>query len=314
MTNPAGFPAYTIAGNGLVVPFNTGTPDIFGSFWYLDGEMQGWDSPDGRVTMLTRIGTGPNADGEYPADQHYRGRTLVFNIHASSSSEAARESSRYLLAQVLDLVGSVGTLTVAEAVPKFVTISRTGNNNQGRLVITDMGLSAPLASTPGFPTAPPEESTGNVYVVKAQVEVYCEDPRKYSPTSIVAPFAANADATWGATFNNPGNTRTQDLQLQIDAPAAGDLIFLSALDASFGGLNFAVPTTPGPALPGFPGQLNVDAYLQTIEDGSGNNVYYLRSLLNAPPWPSVPPGVGELQMSGGMAGLSGTLTYRPAWI
>lgn len=313
MTNPAGFPAYTIAGNGVSVPFNTGTPDIFGSYWYMEGEMTGWDSPDGRVTMLTRIGTGPNADGEYPADQHYRGRTILFNVNFSSTSESNREASRYLLAQALDLVDSEGTLTVNEVVPKFVTISRSGNNNQGKLVIIDQGLSAQAVSTPGFPTADPEESTGNVYVCKAQVEIYCQDPRKYAIEALSFPFDAITHG-WGVDIDNPGNTYTQDVQFGITTPAAGGITMLNFQGAPIGGINLAVPTTPGPALPGFPGILVIDAYQQLIQDPGGNNFYYLRNLLNSPPWPVIGPGLGTAVLTGGLAGLGGTLTYTPAWI
>lgn len=308
--NGAGFPDYDL--NGLIT-FNSGTADSFGTYWYMDGEMAGWDSPDGRVTMLTKIGIGPSADGEIPADEHYRGRTISFKLVSSSPSEAARENSRLLLAETLDLVGTTGTLTVNEEVPKFVTISRSGNSNQGKLVMTEQGLSGKAVSTPGFPTATPD-SDGLIYVLETTIEVYCADPRKYAVTPIVAPLTSVIGGQWGIAYDNPGNTQTQNLQINMTAPAAGSIRCVEGGVTVIGGLDLAIPTTPGPALPGFPGTLIVDAAAKTILDGGGNNYYYLRSLVGAPPWLAIGPGGGFVVFTGPLFGVSGSLTYYPAWI
>jgi len=128
--NSAGYPTYLVNG---AVSVNSGVADENGSFWYLDGEIAGWDSPDMRQTMLTRIGNTPSADGEIAADNHYRGRSLVFTLIAECASEAAREASRLLLAGALDLISTTGTFLAEEVIPKQVSIIRSGNSNQGKL-------------------------------------------------------------------------------------------------------------------------------------------------------------------------------------
>ena len=135
--NSAGYPTYLVNG---AVSVNSGVADENGSFWYLDGEIAGWDSPDMRQTMLTRIGNTPSADGEIAADNHYRGRSLVFTLIAECASEAAREASRLLLAGALDLISTTGTFLAEEVIPKQVSIIRSGNSNQGKLVMTDCGF------------------------------------------------------------------------------------------------------------------------------------------------------------------------------
>lgn len=307
-----GFTDYSLSGRGVTIDFNNGVLDGNGCAWNIDGPLNGWDSPDGRVTMLTRIGTGPNADGEIPADQHYRGRTLTFSLSVACPSEAARELSRYLLAQALDLVDSTGTLVVNEETPKFVTISRSGNNSQGKLTMLEQGLSSQPVATPGF-AMPTPDSDGLVYVMKTDVEVYCADPRKYATTSITTPWGSIVGGFWGAVVSNPGNTFTQSVAMVLNSPAAGSIECFTGPNLE-GGVILAVPSTPGPALPGFPSVLGIDAYKQTIEDGSGNNYYYLRSLLNAPPWPAIGPGGGSVVLLGGLVGVTGELVYYPAWI
>lgn len=296
-----GFPDYVLAGNGKSIPFNSGTADTIGNVWTLDGAVEGWDSPDGRVTMLTKIGSGPDADGEYPADQHYRGRTLTFTLYASCSSEIDRQNAKYLLAQVLDLIDSQGTLTVNEDVPKFVDISRSGNSNQGKLKMTDMGLSAVAPSTPGFPTAEVNEDTALLYLLKAEIEVYSADPRKYSVTPITQ--------SWGTVTSealaNPGNTDTQRAVLTMAPGGPFTMTF------PVGGLNILVPTVPAgaPSLSGIPDPLIIDLYNKTLQDNSGDNFYYLRNLGFAP-WPAIPSGDSTFDPGS----VPGSLTYYPAWL
>lgn len=296
-----GFTDYVLAGNGVSIPFNNGGADVNDCFWTLDGELVGWDSPDGRVTMLTKIGTGPDADGEYPADQHYRGRTLTWKLVASCPSEVARQKARYLLAQILDLIDTTGTLTANEDTPKFVTISRSGNNNQGKLVMTDTGLSAPAASPPGYGVADVDPSTGSMYLLTAEIEVYAQDPRKYAVTPITQ--------SWGVTsseaLSNPGNTPTQHAVFTMSPGGPFTMSF------PIGALHIAVPTVPAgaPPLSGIPGTLVVDLYNKTIQDGSGDNFFYLRDL-QVGPWPQI--GAGDSTFNPGL--VPGSLTYYPAWL
>ena len=299
--NSLGFPDYNLNG---VITFNSGTADAQGSYWFMDGEMAGWDSPDGRVTMLTRIGSGPIADGEYPADEHYRGRTLVFKLYAACYSETQREGSRLLLAQALDLVGNPGTLTVNEATPKFVTITRSGNSAQGKLTMIDRGLSLPAVISRGFTIPQPNDPKG-LYILEANIEVYATDPRKYA----VTPVTYTAQAS-GYTFTNPGNTRTVNAVFTLHNPSAGSMI-LNVSTANQTGVQFQVPTSSGPALPGFPNPLVIDAYQKLIRDASNNNYYYLRNLLGTTAWPAIIAGSNNVTLSGPT---SFDLTYYPAWI
>ncbi len=296
-----GFPDYVLAGNGVSIPFNNGGFDTNGCLWTLDGSLDGWDSPDGRVTMLTKIGIGPDADGEFPADQHYRGRTLTWKLIAACPSEVKREQARYLLSQVLDLVNSTGTLTVNEDVPKFVTISRSGNSNQGKLKMTDMGLASGATShTPNFPTPAPD-SNNLLYLLEADIEVYAQDPRKYAVTPITQ--------SWGAVtseaLSNPGNTATQHAVFTMTPGGPFTMTF------PVGALHIVVPTVPAgaPPLSGIPGTLDIDLYNKTIQDGSGNNFFYLRDL-QVGPWPEIGPGASTFNPGS----VPGSLTYYPAWL
>lgn len=295
-----GFTDWAIAGNGATITFNNGEADVFGSVWYLDGEVVGWDSPDGRVTMLPKIGTGPDADGEYPADQHYRGRTVTFTLMASCPSEVARQNSRYLLSQILDLVDSLGTLQANEDIPKFITISRSGNNNQGKLVMTDQGLSAPAPTTPGFPTAAPDDNA-LLYLLKADIEVYAEDPRKYA----VTPITQSWGTVTSVSVDNPGNTSTQHAVFTMSPGGPFTMTF------PVGALHIFVPTVPAgaPSLSPIPGTLVIDLYNKTIEDGSGNNFFYLRDL-QVGPWPQLSSGSTAFNPGS----VPGSLTYYPAWL
>lgn len=303
-----GFTDYAIAGNGVEVTFNSGTADANGSYWYLDGEVVGWDSPDGRVTMLTKIGSDPDADGEYPADQHYRGRTFTFTLYANCTSEENRQKSRYLLAQALDLVDSTGTFTGNENIPKFCTISRSGNNNQGKLVMTDAGLSGPVVSTPGFPVCQTDEN-GLVYLLKADVEFYAEDPRKYA----VTPDGPSPIESNSITLDAVGNTTTQNFVVNITGDISG---ITGPLTITLNGktMSLVVPTLPlgAPALSDFPATLAVDFYNKTIEDADGNNYYYLRDLTT--PWLTLPPGSHAMTFVPPTGDVDGSVTFYDAWI
>jgi hypothetical protein len=314
--NDAGFPSYELSGNGKGITWNSGTGDDFGSLWYMDGELVGWDSPDGRVTMLTKIGNNPNADGEYPADQHYRGRTFTVSLYAACTSEVARENSRLLLAQVLDLVETTGVLTVNEETPKACTVSRSGNNNQGKLVMTDSGF-ASIGSviTPGFPL-PGVDSDGQMYLLKADIECYAADPRKYStPFSGPIPIEDNA-----FTIDNTGNTDSTDFFIDIIGGVEGSAgpLNITLVNSKFPDgvtMTLVVPTLPAgaPALSPFPTEIGINFYENTIRAGSGDLIYYLRNLRT--PWLVLAPGSNVFTFTGpDVTMIDGSATWNDAWI
>jgi hypothetical protein len=315
--NSLGFPDYSITGNGAEIPFNSGEPDVNNSFWYMDGEMAGWDSPDGRVTMLTKIGNNPNADGEYPADQHYRGRTFTFTLYASCPSEEAREASRYLLTQALDLVDGTGVLLVNEEVPKACTISRSGNTNQGKLVMTDSGFAA-IGSviTPGMVLSPINDETGLMYLLKADIECYSADPRKYStPFSGPIPIEDNA-----FTIDNLGNTTDTNFFILIEGGVEGSngplhITLVNSANPDGITMTLVVPTLPptAPALSPFPTEIGINFYENTIRDGAGNLIYYLRDLTT--PWLVLSPGENVFTFTGpDVTMIDGEATWNSAWI
>lgn len=308
--NSAGFPDYNL--NGLIT-FNSGEPDTNGCYWYMDGEMQGWDSPDGRVTMLTKIGSGPNADGELPADQHYRGRTLLFTLHAACPSEDAREAARYLISQALDLTAVPGTLTVNESTPKAIQINRSGNNNYGRLVLTEEGFSTQPVITPGF-GLPPLDDQGLIYLLKADVEVYAMDPRKYStPFSGPIPIESNT-----FTITNSGNTESTNFFIDIIGGVEGSLgplhiIRTNGTDVQT--MTLQVPTLPAgaPALSAFPTEIGINFYETTLRNGAGDIIYYLRNLQT--PWLTLLPGDNVFTFTGpDVTMIDGSATWNDAWI
>ena len=385
--NVLGGPSYQIIGNGVTIPINTGTPDKFGTYWTLDGEWGGWDSPDSRVSMLTKIGNDPMAQGEIPSDLHYRGRSVVGTIYGAATSEANREASRYLLAQALDLTYVSGTFLVDEEVPKQIAVYRSGNNNQGKLTMTDQGLSTLYSQmsnlggyTPGrsfddgeltaasnvlvsggtadfteddvgsavsdtagaipagtyvseYVSATEVLMTANastgatgdtvtlaghpsetivgldpgtaVWLVKADIEMYAPDPRKYYVDPETADFSGGS-----LDIANVGNTPTQNMVLTLTDTGGGD----GPIDLYLGGLAMQLvkPTVPAgaPALSDIPSTLVIDFYNKTIQDSDGNNYYYLRNLQT--PWLVAPVGTTGLAVLPDTIG--GSISYYPSWI
>ena len=304
--NLLGFPDYVITGNGAAIPFNIGTPDINGTFWVLDGEIGGWDSADGRVTMLTRIGNNPNADGEIPADLHYRGRSLTMTLYGAAQSETLREDSWALLQQATDLVDSSGTFYANEEIPKMVTIFRSGNNSQGKLSIQNMGFGQQDAISYGFSPDMLDVMGQTQYILKADIELYCQDPRKYAQTLSTAAFSGGV-----ATCVNAGNTSTQALSFLLTATTGATTIDVTVNNgAGYNAtLQLFVPSTPGPALSPFPSETIIDIYGGRVIDSVNNNYYYLRNLASA--WLELPLGTSTVTLSGTSAG---TVEWYNAWI
>lgn len=306
-----GFPDWNI--NNLI-PIGTGVADAYGTLWWVDGEWAGWDSPDMRFTMLPRIGSGPGSDGESAGDLHYRGRSIVGTLYGAATSEANRELSRELLARALDLTAANGALGIFygnEVVPKQLYIQRAGNTNQGKLTITDEGLSQLTASTPGFLS---EFPGGQVYLFSSVVEMYAQDPRKYTQDTTTVDFT---DGT--AEVEPVGNTQSQNMLLHCiygDSPGSGPIVL------SYAGLNMRllVPTVPvgGPTLNPIPEEFFVDFYSKLIYDASmvPVNYYYLRDLQT--PWLIMPPSTLPDPTAGSFtidpAPDTADLTYYDAWI
>jgi len=80
--NSAGYPTYLVNG---AVSVNSGVADENGSFWYLDGEIAGWDSPDMRQTISRGSATRPR-----PTGRSRRTTTTAADRWSSPSSPSAR--------------------------------------------------------------------------------------------------------------------------------------------------------------------------------------------------------------------------------
>lgn len=295
-----GFPDWNI--NSLI-PIGNNTLDAFGSLWWIDGLVEGWDSPDMRMTMLPKIGNDPSSDGETAGDLHYRGRSMVIKLVCASPSEAARENSQLLLAQALDLTlssGRTGTFFVNEVVPKQLNIQRAGNTSQGKLTMASTGLAQQIAQTPGFSSL-----TGQVYMSGCTVEMYAADPRKYAQTPQTISLT-----TGTGTFTAVGNTATQNMKLTLATSGGAGPITIAV-----GGKNMRIlkPTVPsgGPTLNNIPAALIIDVYNKTITDGSGVNYFYLRDLTT--PWLQIPSGANTMTVSPTPARAS-SLVFSDAWI
>lgn len=306
--NAAGFPDYAIQGNGVTIPFNSGAPDAVGNYWYLEGGIAGWDSPEGRVTMLPKIGNDPASDGEYASDQHYRGRSFTFKLNAYCPSEVQREEAWYLLAQATDLIDGTGLFIVNEATPKQAVVSRSGNNSQGKLVMLENGISTVGVISRDFNLPLPGDANNSIYILSVQVELYSTDPRKYAQSSNTHALASNT-----ATVVNAGNTPSQNFSLTITGGIGG---ISGPLDISLAGqtMQLIVPSLPAGAPPpgAFPNSLGIDFYNRIIGLSVGlNDYYYLRNLQT--PWLFVPPGTSTLSVSG-VGTLIGSVTYTSAWI
>jgi hypothetical protein len=306
-----GFPDWNI---NELIPIGNGVPDVYGSLWWIDGELAGWDSPDMRFTMLPRIGVGPSSDGEFAGDLHYRGRSVTFTIYCAATSEENRENSRLLLARALDLTaanGVMGTFYANEVVPKQLLIQRAGNTNQGKLTIANEGLSQLTASTPGF-ISTELETGGQVYLFRADVEMYAADPRKYAQDPTTVDFDAGT-----AEITPLGNTANQQMLLHClydDSPGVGPITF------TFNGLvqRLLVPTVPagGPVLNPIPTEFYVDVYSKLIYDADMVNYFYLMDLQT--PWLIMPaatlPDPAAIALVIDPAPDTASIVYSDAWI
>ena len=202
------FPYYTIVGTPdggqeATIPINQNVPDAFGSYWYLDGDVVGWDSPDMRVTMLTKIGSDVDAEGEVPADLHYRGRSIVMKLYCESTSQENRENSKLLLAQAANT--SACQFTVWETVAKMCQVVRSGNTNQGKLVYADH-MYPKKAGSPvdtHYPDGWGLPVGDTVYLFEATVELYAQDPFKYALSQVTTNFDGGV-----VTYTNEGTYPT----------------------------------------------------------------------------------------------------------
>lgn len=302
--NADGFPDYNI--NGLI-PFDSYIPDVLGCMWFSEGEIVGWDSPDVRVTLLTRIGSDASADGEIPADLHYRGRELVFTIWGVCPDEETQERAIYQLTGATDLVDSTGLFYANEQIPKQVVITRGNNMGRGNIAITRNAPSA-MSSNPAIGAAAAtltDLQASKVYIFKADMQLYCPDPRKYAQVPTVTAFAA--DGTLDMT--NQGNTTTQNVLITLTTIGGGAGPINIEVGSQVMTLLVPVVGSGAPALNPIPTELIIDVYNKTITDGSGINYFYLRDLTT--PWPTLKPGMSSVSTSPIQAG---SFAMRSAWI
>jgi hypothetical protein len=315
MTNALGFPTYTITGtpsggSEASITINSNEPDIFGSYWFLDGDVVGWDSPDMRVTMLTKIGNDVDAEGEIPADLHYRGRSLVLKLYCESTSETNRENSRLLMAQAANTSSCL--FTADEVVPKYCYVTRSGNTNQGKLAMAEHGYPGKASGTY---TAGSDNAWGlpvgdTIYLFETTVELYASDPWKYGVTPVTADFVSGV-----ATFDNPGSYPSMNGSINLNPTGGGtgpiDLETTERL------MVIGVPIIPAgaPALNPIPTELTINLYDKLIYDTAVgafvSNYYYLRDMQT--PWLRFPTGDGQtLTLNHDTIG--GNLSFQPAWI
>lgn len=144
-SNALNYPYYVLNFN---IPINTGTPDAYGSYWFLE-TMTGWASPDARVTMIPLI----SQNGEIPADLHYRGRTVGITGWVECPDEVSRQAARYLLTAAMDLINYDGLFLAMEADPKQMNILHTGNAGQGAVTFLDDGRGFRTGQMLATPTA-----------------------------------------------------------------------------------------------------------------------------------------------------------------
>ena len=201
------------------------------------------------------------------------------------------------------LVDATGTFTVNEFTPKRLVVSRSGNNNQGRLVMLQRGyLKKVKGQLPGL-----AEGT-TVYLLEATVELYATDPRKYAVTVSTAPFFTDV-----ASVTNAGNTATQNAKIVIENTGGGSGPLTITLATRT--MQLVVPSLPAgaPALSSIPTFLVVNLYEQTIEDTAGNNYYYLRNLQT--PWLILPPGTHDVVLTkAGESNMPGYVDSYSTWI
>jgi hypothetical protein len=309
--NSLGMPSYSMlgtpsGGTAGAITFNSNTPDLFGSYYFLDGDLTGWDSPDMRMSMLPKIGNDVNAEGEIAADLHYRGRSLQFVLFVECTSEANRENSKQLLAKVCNT--SAMTFTVNEDVPKQISCVRAGNTNQGKLTMVDQGRTTKQSvTTPVSGTQWGVPNGTNIFPFKATVEVYSEDPFKYAVTPIVLPFSAGA-----ISLTNPGTYPSMNALISFIGTGGSGPITISTPERA---MVLKVPAVPAgaPALGPIPNLLYIDLYDKLIYDPSlgplFGNSFYLRDMRT--PWLRIPTGATTLTTSPAQPG---SLTMHAAYL
>jgi hypothetical protein len=301
------YPSYSIVGTPsggveATITIQSNTADDFGSYWFLDGDVTGWDSPDMRVTMLTKIGNDVNAEGEVPSDLHYRGRSLVLKVYAECESEEARENSRLLLAQAANTYSCV--FTANEVIAKYMNVVRSGNTNLGKLAMVDKGYPGKAADS-GSPIGWGFAPGTTVWLLEATIELFAQDPFKYGVTPVTGTFAGGTMA-----ITNPGTYPSENGVIALSATGGGTgPITLATPERT---LSLVVPVLPVGTLSDIPAELTVDLYQKLIYDtavGPAANFYFLRDLRT--PWLRIPTGTTSLTVSPSQAG---TLTFQPSWL
>jgi hypothetical protein len=104
----------------ISISIGTGPDPVYGISWIWE-QIQGWDTPDVAGTVLQR-----GADhGGWPAGQWYGPRPLTLQLRASCPSQAARDTARMLMQQVIP-PSDVALLQYNEPIPKQCYFRRGG--------------------------------------------------------------------------------------------------------------------------------------------------------------------------------------------
>lgn len=160
------------------------TVDANGATWHLS-EIDGWDSPDLRATILDL----PGHDREALGPLLHRGRALSLRGTCQTPTDAAFWASRTKLAGATLLTSVSGTLTVAETTTKKIAVNRAGRV-----------LMKPLGGLRGF---------------EFEVPLIAPDPRILANTG--------SSITAAGTATNNGNFRAAWV-LTVTGAAAGPIV------------------------------------------------------------------------------------------
>lgn len=175
--------------------------DANGAIWHVS-EIDGWDAPDLRATVLSLAGE----DREAMGPVLYKGRALSLKGTCVTPTDAAFWASRTALATATLLTTSSGLLTVAETTTKKISVYRAGRV-----------LMRPLGGLRGF---------------EFEVPLMAPDPR------ILANTATTITAAGTAT--NTGNFKASPV-LTVTGSAAGPIVIANTTAGKTVTISTSVP-------------------------------------------------------------------------
>ncbi len=129
--------------NGIDI--NNNTADSSGTFWFAE-DLLGWDAPDVRASILNKV----SDEGQIPADLHYNGRTLTFQVGwaecpaDSAGGDSIRDVARDRLASAVNLVQQSNSVIVDESAGRsfadgVISTSTALTSATAAFVSTDVG-------------------------------------------------------------------------------------------------------------------------------------------------------------------------------